>query len=342
MEKLIILILIVIFGSGFFSMVEAALFSVPLNKAKILSEQKKKGAKSLVFIKENISRFITIIVIFNNIFNIVGSMMVGIIALNVLGSVWIGAVSAILTFLIIVFSEIIPKSIGESNAVFISLFLSRPLILVSKLFSPFISIIDFITRPFEKKKGKVSEDEIKILSHLGHIEGSIEADEKEMIQKVFMLNDLTAKDIMTPRTVIEALEGKKTLKETEEKIYSLSHSRIPVFNNNLDNIVGICHQRDLLIALSKNEKNRKIEEFVKNDWLLYVFENMKVDELIPIFQKQKTHLAIVNDGFNGTSGVVTLEDVLEQIVGEIVDETDKETDLREKAKRLNQKNKNKS
>jgi len=336
MEKLIVLILIVIVGSGIFSTIEAALFSVPLNKARILSEQKKRGAKSLISIKENMHRYITVIVIFNNIFNIVGSMMVGIVALNILGNAWIGLVSAILTFLIIIFGEIIPKSIGESYASLISLFVAKPLILMAKLFSPFVLVIDFLTRPFNKKKGKVSEDEIKILSHLGHMEGSIEADEKEMIQKVFMLNDISAKDIMTPRTVIEALDGEATLKESEEKIYSLPHSRLPIYKENLDCIIGICHQRDLLIALSKDKKDGKIKEFKKDDSLLFVSENMKVDELIPLFQKQKTHLAIVKDGFNGTAGVITLEDVLEQIVGEIVDETDREVDLRVKAQKLDQ------
>ena len=335
MEKLITIILIVIIGSGLFSMIEAALFSVPLNKAKVLFEQKRRGSKSLVFVKENIHRFITVIVIFNNIFNIVGSVIVGIVTLNVLGSAWIGVISAILTFLIIVFAEIIPKSIGGSYAISISLFISKPLIIIAKLFSPFIFIIDFFTNPFKKIEKTISEDEIKILSHLGHIEGSIEADEKEMIQKVFMLNDLTAKDIMTPRTVVESLREESTLNENKEKIYSVPHSRLPVYNKNLDDIIGICHQRDLLIALSKNEGNRKVSEFARRDLLLFVSENIRVDELIPLFQKQKIHLAIVNDGFGGTAGVVTLEDVLEQIVGEIVDETDKEVDLRIKARKLN-------
>jgi CBS domain containing-hemolysin-like protein len=335
MNKLIGSILIVVLGSGILSMIEAALFSVPINKAKILFEQKRKGAKSLIIIKENMHRFITVIVIFNNIFNIFGSMMIGLIAWEVLNSYWIGFFSAALTFLIIIFGEIIPKNIGGAYAVSVSLFVSSSLIIITKLFSPLIFLIDFLNKPFEKNKKLISEDEIKILSHLGHMEGSIEADEKEMIQKVFLLNDISAKDIMTPRTVVEALDGDATLEESKEKIFSLPHSRLPIYKDNLDCIIGVCHQRDLLIALGRDEKEKKIKEFKKENYLLFVSENMRVDELIPLFQKQKTHLAIVNDSFGGTSGVITLEDVLEQIVGEIVDETDKDIDLRLKAEKLN-------
>ena len=171
-----------------------------------------------------------------------------------------------------------------------------------------------MTTPFTKKSKMVSEEEIRILSHLGHLEGSIEKDEQEMIQKVFRLNDLSAKDIMTPRTVIEAFEADKTLRELENEIYSVSHSRLPVFNEDLDDIVGICHQRNLLIALGKDQKDKKISEFMEE--LKSVSEKMKADELLPFFQNRRCHLAIVKDEFGGTSGVVTLEDVLEQLVGD--------------------------
>jgi len=297
-----------------------------------LAEQKKKGSASLVAVKENMRRPITVIVIFNNIFNIVGSMFVGIIASQVLDSAWIGAISAILTFLIIVFGEIIPKSIGENYAEKISLIAAKPLILATKIFFPFIWFIERATVYFTKKHKIVSEEEIRILSHLGHLEGSIEKDEKEMIHKVFRLNDLVAKDIMTPRTVVVALDGDKTLEELEEKIYSLTHSRLPVFHKSIDKIIGVCHQRNLLIALGKDQKKIKVSEFRHE--VTFVPEDMKADELLALFQKQRCHIAIVADEFGGIAGLVTLEDVLEQLVGEIIDETDVEVDMRVKAKKL--------
>ncbi len=337
MEKLIFLVFVVLIGSAICSMIEAALFSVPLNKAKILKEQNRRGAKGLIAIKEGMHGPITVVVIFTNLFNIVGSMTIGLVATDVLGSASFGLFSAVFTFSIILFSEILPKSIGESYAVPISLFISGSLLVITKIFYPFVWVIDFFVRPFSRKRRKmITEEEIKVLSHLSHMEGSIEADEKEMIQKVFKLNDLKAKDIMTPRTVVEALEAGSVLKNLEEKIYSLPHSRLPVYKENLDNVIGVCHQRDLLIALSKGNKDKKVEEFMKSGLLLFVSENMTADELIPLFQKQKTHLAIVNDEFGGTAGIITLEDVLEEIVGDIMDETDKDADLRERARKLKQ------
>jgi CBS domain containing-hemolysin-like protein len=331
MNFLITTVLIMLFGSAFFSATEAALFSTPINKAKILSDQKKKGAEYLLKIKKDMHPTITVIVIFNNIFNIAGSILVGSIATEVFGSTKIGIFSAILTFLVILFGEIIPKGIGESFATPMSIHLAKPLFYTTKVFFPLIKMIGFFTNRLPKKKKTISEEEIRTLSNIGFLEGVIEEDEKEMINRVFLLNDLTAKDVMTPRTIITAFDGEKKLKEIEKEIYNLSHSRIPVYKNNLDNIIGICHQRELLIAFSRGEKEKKVT-FFANQKVIDVNENQKIDKLIPIFQKERCHLAVVKDDFGGTAGIITLEDVLEQIIGNVVDETDEIENLREKAK----------
>ncbi len=334
MTTLAFTISILILGSALFSCSEAALFSAPLNKVKFLEENGKKGASSLLKIKKNMRPPITVLVIFTNIFNIAGSALVGMITAQTLGSSSIGIVSAILTFLVIVFAEIIPKSIGDTFAVPIALKIARPVLLLVKIFYPFILIIELITSPFPKKKRQITEGEIKTLSRIGYLEGVIEEDEKDMINRVFMLNDLRAKDIMTPRTVVTAMEAGKSLKEIEKEIYETTHSRIPIYKDNLDNILGICHRRDLLLHLAKDQKEKYVEELINSD-AITVPEEMKIDRLIPIFQDKRCHLAVVEDEFGGTAGVVTLEDVLEQIIGEVVDEFDKEIDLREKAKRIN-------
>ena len=336
MNLLLGAITVMLLGSAFFSATEAALFSTPINKAKILSSQKKRGASHLLRIKKDMRPTITVLVVFTNIFNIAGSIFVGSIAADVFGSASIGVFSAILTFLVIVFAEIIPKSIGEFFATPISLLLSRPLFYLTKIFSPLIYLIEILTGPLPKKKKTISEEEIRSLSNIGFLEGAIEKDEKEMIHRVFLLNDLLAKDVMTPRTVVTAFEGDKKLKELEDEIYSLSHSRIPVYKENLDNIIGICHQRELLIAFSKGDKDKSISQFA-NRKAIKVHEKQKIDNLIPIFQEERCHLAIVVDDFGGTAGVITLEDVLEQIIGNVVDETDKTDDLRKEAKRKNKK-----
>ncbi len=334
MDLLLIAILIVLLGSAFFSATEAALFSTPLNRAKILVNQKRKNAQYLLQIKRDIRPTITVLVVFTNIFNIAGSIFIGSIAADIFGSTKIGVFSAIFTFLVIIFAEIIPKSIGDTFATPIILFLAKPLFYTTKVFTPLIHLIELFTRPLPKKKKTISEEEIRTLSNIGFLEGVIEEDEKEMIHRVFLLNDLQARDVMTPRTVITAFEGSKKLKDLEEEIYSLSHSRIPVYKENLDNIVGICHQRDLLIAFSQGKKEQTINSFA-NKKVISVQESQKIDELIPVFRKTRCHLALVVDDFGGTQGVITLEDVLEQIIGSVVDETDEIENLREEARKKN-------
>ncbi len=332
MSSLLYAIIIMLLGSGFFSATESAFFSVPINKAKILANQKKRGAEYLLRIKKDMRPIISVLVVFTNIFNIAGSIFVGAIAAEVFGSSSIGIFSAVLTFLVIIFAEIIPKSIGETFAVPMGLILAKPLFYIAKIFSPLIFIVELFTKSLPKKKKTISEEEIRTLSNLGFLEGVIEEDEKEMINRVFLLNDLTAKDVMTPRIIVTAFNADKKLKEVEKEIYSLSHSRIPIFKENLDNVIGICHQRDLLISLAKEEKEKSLLSFANRE-VITISEAQKIDKLIPLFQKQRCHLAIVKDEFGGTSGIITLEDVLEQIIGNIVDETDKITNLREKAKK---------
>ncbi len=329
METLIILIVAIILGSALFSGVEAALFGVTLAQAKILKEQKKRGAVTLVKIKEKVSRSITVIVIFNNLINIVGSIFVGFLTAEILGSAWLAGVSAVLTFLIIIVGEIIPKTIGTHYSEKISLTIAGPLYFLTKVFYPIVIVLEKITNRFSTHQKIVSEEELQILSHLGHLEGSIEKDERDMIHRVFTLNDLSAREIMTPRTVVVALPKEKTIGEMEKEIYKLVNSRLPVYDENLDNILGVCNRRDLLIALGKGQKHLTIHDLTKP--AIFVSEHAKADDLLPLFQRKRYHLAVVRDEFGGTSGVVTLEDVLEQLVGEIVDETDKYVDTRVQA-----------
>lgn len=331
MTTLIILITIVIFGSAFFSGLEAALFAVSQSKVEVLKEKGSKSALALYKIKKKMSRPIAVIVIGNNIVNIVGSIYVGVIASEVLGNTTLGLISAILTFLIIVFGEIVPKTIGENHSEKISLIFATPLLFTTRILFPFIWTIERLTNRFIKPKNIVSEEEIQMMSRLGSLEGSIEDDEKEMIENVFTLNDTTASDIMTPRTVITSFEDNKSLADIKEDIFDDAFSRIPIFNENLDNILGIVHKDEILIALAKDQENRMITDFVKE--APFVSGDMKLDDLLRLFQKKRIHMAIVKNEFGGTSGVVTLEDVLEELVGEIIDETDDVVDTRAKARK---------
>jgi len=331
MTTLIILALSVVIGSGIFSGMEAALFAVPRSRALLLHDQKKIGAAALLKIKENMQAAIIVIVVANNIINIVGSIFVGVVATHVLGDAKIGIISAILTILIIVFGEILPKTIGENNAEKIGLFISRPLLFAIKILAPMVFVLTQLTKGFTLHRKIVSEEELYMLSELGHQEGSIEEDERDIIQKVFNLNDLTAYDIMTPRTVITAFQKDIAVGEIADEIYGLNNSRIPVFDESIDDIIGVCFRKHLLIALAKDEDTRTVGSFIQD--VLYVSEDIRVDDLLQLFLVRRSQIAIVKDEFEGTGGIVTLEDVLEQLVGEIVDEDDEVTDTREEAKK---------
>lgn len=331
MTTLILLALAVVIGSGLFSGIEAALFSVPHSRVLLLKDQHQKGADELAKIKQNPQKAIIVIVIANNIVNIVGSIFVGVVATNILGDAMIGIVSAILTFLIIVFGEILPKTIGENNAEKISLFVSRPLTFMIKILIPLVWLMERLTKRFTIVRKMVSEEELHMLSELGHLEGSIEEDERDIIQKVFTLNDITARNIMTPRTVITGLDQNAIIGDIRDVIYELNNSRIPVYDESIDTIVGLSYRKNILIALAKDQDNRKVSSFMQE--VLYVSEDIRVDDLLQLFLERREQIAIVKDEFEGTSGLVTLEDVLEQLVGEIVDEDDEVVDTREEAKR---------
>ncbi len=331
MLNLLLLVLAVVLFSGLFSGTEAALLALPQSRVLVLEKQKRNGARSLASIKGNLGKALTVIVIGNNITNIVGSIFVGVVATKMYGEVIIGVVSAILTLLIILFGEILPKIIGENNAEKISLVTAPILIVLIKLLQPIVWFVGILTKGIIKRKRIVSEEELRILSDLSHLEGSIEQDERDIIQRVFTLNDITAYDIMTPRMMMVGLPESKTLADLRSEIFTLTNSRLPVYGEDYDDICGLCHRRDLLIALAKDEDTRTVGSLMRT--MMYVSEDIRVDHLLMLFLERREHMAIVKDEFDGTSGLVTLEDVLEQLVGEIVDETDEVVDTRELAKR---------
>lgn len=330
--QLTVLVVLVIIFSFIFAMIEAALFSVPLTKAKLLAEKQVFGGKAFLAIKEHPSRPIATLVLLNNITNIVGSIFVGHVATQVLGDSTLGAVSAVVTFLIVVFGEILPKTIGENYAEHVSLSFAVPLRFLTRLFTPFTYLLEGMTKHFLKKKKYTSEEELRLLSQLGRLEGSIEKDEHDMINRVFTLNDLCARDIMTPRTVMEGVHSTARLNDLGEFLFHKAYSRLPVFGESMDNVVGILSTKKALSTMAQGRSDTLVSEIMDRPFA--VSEKLRVDTLLTILQKQRIHMAIVQDEFGGTAGIVTLEDALEQLVGEIVDETDDIVDLREEAKRI--------
>ncbi len=320
MLNLAIAILVVLCVSALTSAVEAALFAVPYGRVLAAVEAMRPGAKTLERIKTHMHKPIMAIVVVNNISTVVGSIVVGSLAAEVFGDEWLGVFSGALTFLVIVFAEVLPKTLGERHATAIALSVASPLSALTSLLTPVIWVIERIITPWTRPQSLLttSEEEIKALTRLGRETGAIESDESELIQKVFRLNDITAWDMMTPWSYAEALDGRQTVAAARDRVLSVKHSRIPVFEDMPNRIVGVVHVRTLLEAFVSGKGEETISSLMHE--AQYVPESAVGDRLLEHFQKNADHFSVVVDALGNVVGVISLEDVLEELVGELVHE----------------------
>ena len=296
--------------------------SMPFVKARVLLEEKRKGAGDLFFIKKNIHSAVATIVVLNNAVNIIGSIFVGQRVIYMYGSNWLGMTSAVLTFAIIIFSEVIPKTIGEHYKIRISLISAKPLYIIMWIFRPLVGAMIFATVPFRKKLKfpKVTEEEIKIMLRLGRDVGTIELDEETLCNRVFRLNDLKAHQMMKPIENIYAFQIDNSLSEIKDAVINSPYSRIPVYKKDLSHIVGMCQQRILLREIAKDNYEARLKDFMSSP--VFVNENEKADRLLEKFQAYQQHAFIVQNKKKQNIGILTMEDVLEELFGEIYDEKD--------------------
>ncbi len=332
MLNLAIAISIMLLGSALCSGTETALLSVPLLKARQLAQSKQPAALALYAIRNKINRPVATIVILNNLFNIVGSIVIGSIAARTFGDALLGVFSGVLTFLVIVVGEILPKTLGERYAIPIALLVAMPVRTLTWAFTPIVWLLERITNPFmtSGQRPITNEAEIKLMAAIGHQEGIIEADEAEMILRVFRLNDMKSVNIMTPRVAITHLPGDLTIAEAEDQLLNSQHSRILISDSDIDRIVGLVLKNELLTALIRGQGHQLLSQVARP--VRFVAETERADKLLQDFQTAREHLAVVVDEYGGVSGVVTLEDVLEVLTGEIVDETDRSIDLQTQAR----------
>jgi CBS domain containing-hemolysin-like protein len=332
MLNLAIAILVMLLGSALCSGTETALLSVPLLKARQLAQSKQPAALALYTIRQKINRPIATIVILNNLFNIVGSIVIGSIAAKAFGDAMLGIFSGLLTFSVIVLGEVLPKTVGERYAISIALLVAIPVRTLTWVFTPVVWLLEKITSPFitPGQHPITNEAEIKLMASIGHQEGIIEADEAEMIRRVFRLNDMKSINIMTPRVAVTHLPGDLTIVAAQEQILKSQHSRILVSDNDIDRILGLVLKNELLTALIRDQGDQLLSQIARP--VRFVAETERADKLLQDFQTAREHLAVVVDEYGGVSGVVTLEDVLEVLTGEIVDETDRSIDLQKLAR----------
>lgn len=334
MAALVFVSIVIMLGAAFASASEAALFSSPLIKVRELAQSRRtKSSRVLLSIRENLSRPISAVVVLNNLFNIVGSLAVGVIAAHQLKPFWLGIYSASFTFLVIICSEILPKTIGERYALQIAMLIARPISFLTKVLSPILKLSELLVSPFlpPDKPLLTTRGEIKFLVRIGEQEGIIQKNESRMIRRILHLHDVCSQDIMTPRVSLTSLEGHLTLEECREEILNSQHSRIVVTGESIDDVIGIALRDQLLINLVSGKSQEKLSSMTRPP--RFIPTMVRADDLLDLFQQNHEHIAVVVDEFGGVAGVVSLEDVLEVLTGEIVDETDRVMDLQLDARR---------
>ncbi|MCG6906832.1 MAG: hemolysin family protein [Desulfobacteraceae bacterium] len=317
----ILILVVLLFFSGFFSSAETALFSISRVKARHLGKMAGKTNLLIMRMKEDPHRLLATILIGNNMVNIGASSLATALALDYFQDQAVGIATGGMTFLILVFGEIFPKSIATRNNILISKIVILPIFWLSILFFPLIKFLDFIPKLTGKIKRTptVTEEELMTFVEVVEEEGEIKEEEKELIHNIFEFDDTNAYEIMTPRADMYVIDADDELRVDE--IVKSGFSRIPVIRGDIDHVVGILNIKDLFMRHLTASAPLDVRELMQPPY--FVPENKKLDSLLRQFKRRKSHLAIVVDEHGGVAGLITLEDVLEEIVGEISDETDK-------------------
>lgn len=319
-EQMVVLSILLLL-SAFFSSAETALFSI--SKAKAIHLAKEKGfTNSLIKkMKDDPHRLLSTILIGNNIVNVGASALATAITINLVTSNAVGIATGIMTLLILIFGEIFPKSIATRNNVLIARLVILPIFWLSVLFSPIIFMLNFIPKLTGKmqKKPHVTEEELMTFVEVVEEEGGIEEEEKELIENIFEFDDTSASEIMTPRADMYVINVDEDL--NLEDVIRSGFTRIPVIEEDIDHVIGILNIKDLFMHQVTSSETIDVRKIMSEPY--FVPENKKLDNLLQQFKKRKQHIAIVADEHGGVSGLITLEDALEEIVGEIIDETDK-------------------
>ncbi len=326
MIQQVIALIILLILSGFFSSAETSLFSISRSKARFLAKQSGDKANQLIFqMKNDPHRLLSTILIGNNVVNIAASSLATRLALQLFPNYAVGLATGVMTFLILVFGEVFPKSVATNNNVLIARTIIFPLYWFSLICRPIVFLLDFIPKLTGriKKAPTVTEEELMSFVEVVREEGEIKEEEQKLIHRIFEFDDTNASEIMTPRADMFVVEADETL--DLQAIAESGFTRIPVIENTIDNVVGILNVKDILTHQAKYKELPDVRQLMRPPY--FVPEHKKLDSLMQQFKKRKNHMAIVVDEHGGVSGLITLEDALEELVGEIRDETDKEEPL---------------
>ena len=314
--------------SAFFSMSETALMALSRIRIRHMIEENVKGAKLIEKLTEDPNRLLGAILIGNNIVNIAASALATILFVDLINeSAGPAVATVVMTILVLIFGEITPKSIAKQRSETVALMVSKPIAAIVKILKPLVSIFTWISGGFIRLLGAnpkasepfITEEELKTMVGVSEEEGVLEDVEKEMIFNVFDFADAQVKDVMVQRVDIIAVDLEATYDDVLEVIKKEQFSRLPVYNQTIDDIIGVLNVKDLIIA-GQNRDEFKVADFMREP--SYTFEFKKIAELFSEMKKSRNHMRVVLDEYGGTVGIVTIEDLIEEVFGDIEDEYD--------------------
>ena len=322
----ILILIILLFLSGFFSSAETSLISVSKMKMRALAEEGNHRAQKVLDITEDSSKMLSAILIGNNLVNTFAASITATIAYS-FGGYAVSIATFIITLLILIFGEITPKTIATQHNEGMALFYAGIISFLMTVLTPIIVVINFVSKiilklfriDMNKSTQRMTENELRTIVDVSHEEGVIETDEKEMINNVFDLGDAKAKEVMVPRIHVVFAEIGTSYEVLIAIFRKEKFTRLPIYQGTTDNVVGTINMKDLLLY-KDNMKDFKISKILRKPYFTY--ENQKVSDLLVEMRKTSINIAIVLDEYGETSGLITLEDILEEIVGEIHDEYD--------------------
>ena len=326
----IIVLIILLIGSSFFSASETALMSLSKIRIRHMQDEGIKGAKLVASLIDDPNKLLTSILIGNNVVNIAATSISTSLFIALIGPQGVAVATFIMTILVLLFGEITPKTIAANSSEKVSILVSKPIKVLIFLLTPLVWVFNLITSVIFKILGVdnknnqpyITEEELKTMLNVSHEEGVLEIEERQIINKVFQFGEMQAKEAMIQRLDMVVINIEDSYDEIIDMFKNEKLSRMPVYNESIDDIIGILNIKDVIFLTDEEIKNFDINKYIREPFFTYEFK--KITQLLEEMKIEKTQMAIVVDEYGGTSGLITIEDLVEVIVGDIEDEYDEE------------------
>lgn len=324
----IVWIIILLVISAFCSATETAFSSCNRIRLRKLADDGSKSAKKALKVCNDFDKALTAILIGNNVVNIASSALATLFFTEKFGAGSVGVATLVMTVLVLIFGEIIPKSLAKEHSESFASFMAAPLSVIMFLLTPLIIIftgikklVSLLAGAKEEEEPSVTEEELKYIIDEIEDEGVLEEEESELVRSALDFDEITIGRILVPRVSVAAAEVGDDIEEIKELFLKSRYSRLPIYDKDIDHIIGVIHQSDFFeMYISPGEKD--IKGIITEP--IYITENQRISEALSLMQKEKVHMAVVIDQYGGTAGICTLEDIIEELVGEIYDESDEE------------------